>query len=332
MSQDDAWIYPILHSPNPATAWVRLFEMLNTLSQASTSLQELRKQTIAPDRLLAESAWELWQAYNSTAPRTSQAIQDWWNPSFAPLFNSGWGGKSRATLILDALSLLHLPLLLSGAENHAIKPLSVSVTGSEIPSDTDMFARALGVPSRSSLRNNGAPAGFVLHQYHVYTDVLDIPFEDCLSSIPPTPNVFIWHTWLDDLIHVHHKRPEQILKTSQAVLQSEGFWKFIDRLRQGRKLIITSDHGYAVSKLFSTEEKDASAIAILRDTFGASRYCKAQQPWTPHFMPPVALTLNGHHVILGQRKWKVQGGFPDLCHGGLSLLEVAVPFIEFPPV
>lgn len=297
--------------------------MLGTLSQASTSPEELRKQTIAPDRLLAESAWDLWQVYNSTAPKTSQAIQAWWAKSVA---------TGRATLILDALSLLQLPLLLGGAGSQGITPLSVRVTGSEIPSDTDMFARALGVSSRSSLRNNSAPVGFVLRQYEVYTDVLDIPFGDCLSSVPHTPNVFIWHTWLDDLIHVHHKRPEQIFKTSLEVLQSDGFWKFIDRMRQGRRLLITADHGYAVSKLFPTQEKDPDAIAILRDTFGASRYCKAQHAWNQPFMHPVALTFNGHHVIVGQRKWKVQGGFPDVCHGGLSLLEVAVPFVEFPPV
>jgi len=324
MSQDYcAWVKPIFHSSEPMAAWQSLFEMLGTLSQASTSPEELRKQTIAPDRLLAESAWDLWQVYNSTAPKTSQAIQAWWAKSVA---------TGRATLILDALSLLQLPLLLSGAESQGITPLSVRVTGSEIPSDTDMFARSLGVSSRSSLRNNNAPAGFILRQYEVYTDVLDIPFGDCLSSVPHTPNVFIWHTWLDDLIHVHHKRPEQIFKTSLEVLQSDGFWKFIDRMRQGRRLLITADHGYAVSKLFPTEEKDPDAIAILRDTFGASRYCKAQQAWNQPFMPPVALTFNGHHVIVGQRKWKVQGGFPDVCHGGLSLLEVAVPFIEFPPV
>ncbi|OCQ93484.1 hypothetical protein BCD64_00885 [Nostoc sp. MBR 210] len=323
MSQDySTWTNPILHSCDPASAWAHLFEILATLSQKSTP-EEIRKQTIAPDRLLAESAWDLWQAYNSTASRTSQVIQEWWAKPFA---------NGRATLILDALSLLHLPLLLDGAKSYGITPLSVRVTGSEIPSDTDMFAHALGVPSRSSLRNNSAPIGFALHQYEVYTDVLDIPFEDCLSSVPSNPNVFIWHTWLDDLIHVHHKRPELILKTSQQAFQSNGFWTFINRLRQGRRLLITSDHGYAVSKLFSTEEKDPDAIAILRDTFGASRYCKAQQPWNQRFMPPVAINLNGHHVILGQRKWKVQGGFPDLCHGGLSLLEVAVPFIEFSPM
>ena len=114
MSKDDcAWIKPIFHSPAPATAWQSLFEMLGTLSQASTSPEELRKQTIAPDRLLAESAWDLWQEYDSTAPRTSQAIQEWWAKSSA---------TGRATLILDALSLLQLPLLLGGAEMHKITP------------------------------------------------------------------------------------------------------------------------------------------------------------------------------------------------------------------
>jgi hypothetical protein len=40
---------------------------------------------------------------------------------------------------------------------------------------------------------------------------------------------------------------------------------------------------------------------------------------------------NGWVVVVGQRKWDVQGGFPHLCHGGLTLLEAAVPFIELPP-
>jgi len=60
MSQDYcAWVKPIFHSSEPMAAWQSLFEMLGTLSQASTSPEELRKQTIAPDRLLAESAWDL---------------------------------------------------------------------------------------------------------------------------------------------------------------------------------------------------------------------------------------------------------------------------------
>jgi len=31
---------------------------------------------------------------------------------------------------------------------------------------------------------------------------------------------------------------------------------------------------------------------------------------------------------LGRKKWKSQGGYPTLTHGGLSLLEMAVPYLE----
>ena len=160
----------------------------------------------------------------------------------------------------------------------------------------------------------------------VITDVLSIPFEDC--AVPPTANVVIWHSWLDDLIHLQNKLPDQVFKTAETVLQSDGFWAFINKLRQGRKLVITSDHGYAVSKRFSSEVSDTDAIDILKKTFGASRNKTASEDWLSRFMPPIVMTHNKQHIIMGQWKWKVQGGFPHICHGGMSLLEVAVPFVE----
>ena len=33
-------------------------------------------------------------------------------------------------------------------------------------------------------------------------------------------------------------------------------------------------------------------------------------------------------MVMGQRKWKVPSGFPKICHGSLSLLEVASPWLE----
>jgi hypothetical protein len=49
------------------------------------------------------------------------------------------------------------------------------------------------------------------------------------------------------------------------------------------------------------------------------------------FVPPVALQVNnihGAHLMnLGRLKWKSQGGYPTLAHGGLSILEVLAPFI-----
>jgi hypothetical protein len=317
-----SWSNIILDSSSSADAWQKIFAQLKDIALSCSSPIDLHNQSVAPDRFLAETAWELWASYPSAAPKTSSQLKKW---CAAP------AGIGHAILVLDALSLREMPWILGGAQARNIQPFDVRVTGAESPSDTDQFAHALGVPSRSHLAGNGAPGSFNLFPSKAYTDVISVPFEDAVGSIPHEPNVFVWHSWLDDLIHVYKKLPDQIYKAASAVFQDDGFWKFVNRLRQGRKLIITSDHGYAVSKLFSSEEIDPDVIEKLRETFGAARYKKSNGPWQERFMPPIVVTHNEHHVVMGQRKWKVQGGFPHLCHGGLSLLEVAVPFIELPP-
>jgi hypothetical protein len=317
------WVDLILDTPSPTEAWNGVFERLQEIAISCVSPVDLHNQTVAPDRLLAETAWELWASYPNAAARTSNQLKEWCaSPS----------GIGRAVLVLDALSLREMPWLLGGAQARNIQPSDVRVTGAEAPSDTNQFARALGVPSRSHLAGNGAPSSFNLFPGKAYTNVISLPFEDSVGGIPHEPNVFVWHSWLDDLIHVQKKLPDQIYKAASVTLQDDGFWRFVDRLRQGRKLIITSDHGYAVSKLFSSEEIDSNVIEMLRDTFGAARYKKATGPWQERFMPPIVVSHNEHHIVMGQRKWTVQGGFPHVCHGGLSLLEVAVPFIELPPL
>jgi len=314
MSTD--WSGIILDSQSPQDAWAEIFSALQSLSRSSSSPVALHDATVIPDRLLTEAAWELWEAFPMHAEKTSGNLK-------------GWAvGSGKAVLILDALSLRELPILMGAAEARGIQPVQVKVTGSECPSTTDHFAKSLGLPSRSALANDGKPGTFALFGGDCYTDVVSLPFEDC--AVPPTPNLVIWHSWLDDLIHLQQKLPDQIASIATSTLQSDGFWNFINRLRQGRGLIITSDHGYAVSKRFSSEVEDPDAVEILRKTFGASRNKAVSEPWQKRFMPPIAMTNNNQHVVMGQRKWKVQGGFPHVCHGGMSLLEVAVPYMEFP--
>lgn len=312
-----SWSSIILNTGSPAEAWQAIFAELLSISRTVSSPVALHEQTVIPDRLLSESAWELWHAYPQHAVRTAQKLTDWCGSA---------SSDGKAVLILDALSLRELPLLLGGAQNRDILFHSVEVTGAECPSTTDQFAKALGIPSRSSLSNDNKPKSFSLFSGNSFTDVISMPFEDC--SVPPSPNLFIWHSWLDDLIHLQKKLPDQIASIANTVLRSDGFWSYVNKLRKGRKLLITSDHGYAVSKLFSSQVTDSEAIDTLRDTFGASRYKAASGDWAKRFMPPLVMTLNQQHVVMGQWKWKVQGGFPHVCHGGMSLLEVVVPFVE----
>ncbi len=311
------WADIILDSKSPQPAWAAILStMLDTARQTSSPVV-LHDLTVVPDRLLTEAAWELWEAYPEQAPKTSEVLKEWTRST------------NRAVLILDALSLRELHVLLSAAESRGIIPNQISVTGAECPSTTDQFAKAIGIPSRSALANDKKPGTFSLFDGNCYTDVFSMPFEDC--AVPPTPNLVIWHSWLDDLIH-KPTPPDQIAKLTSSTLQGDGFWQFVSRLRQGRNLVITSDHGYAVSKRFSSQVEDPDAIKILRETFGASRNKAIAEPWEKKFMPPIVMSHNKQHIVMGQKKWNVQGGFPEVCHGGMSILEVAVPFVEFKPL
>jgi len=281
-----------------------------------------------PDRLLAETAWDLWQDFPRCAPRVVNELQRFWvTPS----------GSGTAVLILDGLSLRELPLIVTAGQQRGLEPTRVEVLGSEVPTETDRFAEAIGVASRSELYNNKPPGGFLFKGPDVYTDVLGGAFADCVGSIRPKPRLFLWHKWPDhDLVHGHQDDkdgPSLVAAQTKKTIHNDDFWCFVDQLRQGRRLVITGDHGYADASSFSNEVKDENTVKLLQSFFAASRCAKEDpaKPWPRQHLPPLVCRHNGWLVVMGQRKWTVHHGFPQLCHRGLSLLEAAVPFIEYPP-
>ncbi len=324
----------LLLSERPAKAvWTDVFARLGELALAATSPGALHRETITPDRLLAESAWDLWQAFPAEAPTVIDGLREFWT---GPAASAG-----TAVLILDALSLRELPLIVAAAERRSIHPTKIAVRGSQVPTETEQFARALGLPQRSKLFNNQPPQSFVFGGADVHTDILEDPFEDCVARIPGKPRLFVWHKWPDEpLIHSNGERTDGDVVVATEVKRtvgSDGLWAFINCLRQGRRLLITGDHGYATAAAFSSEVKEEDSVRLFAGTFGAQRAIPEDpaRPWPRRHIPPPVLrfvdTNRTWLVVLGQRKWKVRGGFPTLCHRGLSLLEAAVPMIEFPP-
>jgi hypothetical protein len=323
----------LILSERPAPAvWTDIFARLSEVALAATSPAALHRETITPDRLLAESAWDLWQAFSTAAPKVTDALRDFWA---TPNASTG-----TAVLILDGLSLRELPLIVTAACKRGAAPARVTVRGSEVPSETEGFAAALGLSSRSRLFNNQPPQSFLFAGQDVYTDVLEEPFADCVARVPAKARIFLWHKWPDEpLIHLHAERPDggAVVATQvKQTLTSDDFWKLVNCLRQGRRLLIAGDHGYATASEFSSEIRDEESVRLFAGTFGAQRAIREDpaQPWPRRHLPPPVLRFTDAGgtwlVVLGQRKWKVRGGFPTLCHRGLSLLEVSVPVIEFP--
>ena len=274
----------------------------------------------ALDNFLSASGWDLWNSFGDSVERTSDRLARWWAEPFS----------AKAVLILDGLSLRELPWLLQGAKERGFKLHEVSANASELPGETNEFARALGFGSRSQLQNNG---GGLAHRLQpAQTESLDMPWKDCQGLVNGAPNWVFWHHWPDSKIHdaaVAGQGLDTLTKDAADQLTSDDFWSFVERLATGRRLVITSDHGYAATGYFPDAEGDVGQH--LKKTFSSGRSVVGAGEAGP-FVPPVALQLNsphGAHVLaLGRRKWKSQGGYPTLTHGGLSILEVLSPWVE----
>jgi hypothetical protein len=273
------------------------------------------------DLFLSSCGWDLWQAFGSSVERTSDRLARWWADPFT----------AKAVLILDALSLRELPWLLQGVKERGFVLHEFSANASELPGETNEFAHALGFANRSKLQNNG---GGLAHRLQpASTESVDYPWKDCQSLVSNTPHQVFWHHWPDAKLH-EVSGPDQglepLTRDVAEQLSSDDFWAFVERLATGRRLVITSDHGYAATGLFPDADSDVGGF--LKQTFSSGRN-KAGTGDPGPFVPPVVLQTNNSHgahlLALGRRKWRSQGGYPTITHGGLSLLEVLSPWVEF---
>ena len=308
-------------------AWARIVECVLSICVASLDTENAPGEVTRRDRAIGEfdhflssAAWGLWQSFANAAPRNSDKIVEWWSAPY----------RAKAILILDGLSLREMPWLLEGARERGFVVHNAAAYGAEIPSETSAFAKALGFGSRSQLQNNGGA--------HVHwlaparTETIDLPWKDCASLVDASPNWVFWHQWPDSGLHEEAgagQGLELLTREIAAQLTSDDFWEFVERFATGRRLVITSDHGYAATGLFFDAADEQASF--LKGVLKSGRLLSGDHDPGP-FVPPVALSMDSQHgkhlLAVGRWKWKSQGGYPTLAHGGLSLLEMLCPFIE----
>lgn len=321
---DRGWSSVLLSSGSVDGRWCAVFERLEQLVQTDIDDMDFERALDSADRLLADAAFDMWEEFGHAAPSSVETLRAWWP---APA-----GGAARALLILDALSVREMRTILTAGAERGVQPRSCRIVGSAVPTDTDAFAQALGLNGRAQLKASKYGPGFALAEGKPWTDVGDgFSFQNLAGQIPSSPNVVVWDPWLDDLLHKLAAKPggpKQLVSTTQSILNGDGFWSLVARLRQGRELVITSDHGYAISHRFI--ELPPSLGEAFRLHFGAKR-CAGIPPTdlTPPGVAPLYVTANGRAAVVGPWKWKVSGGYPHLNHGGLTLGEACVPFITF---
>jgi|JI10StandDraft_1071094.scaffolds.fasta_scaffold04302_7 hypothetical protein len=312
----------------PSEAWAEVFSLLWKGMSSPVEAHDVAAEMVRRDKsfesldlMLSGAAWDLWSSFEKSTESTAEALVSWWE--------STSGG--RAVLILDALSLREAPWILGEAEKRGYAVRSARPTASALPSDTTSFAKALGLPQRSSLSAGKVPS---LRLAGAATAFFEQPWKECADTLPNATDLFVWHDWPDSLMHdLSSAGPglRQLAEDARKVLTGDDFWHFVDRMATGRRVVITSDHGYAASGLFADVPDDVQK-AYFQQTFGAERHCATPDSSPSHWLPPIDIPMQtargAYRFALGRRGWRVQAGRKNLSHGGLSVLETAVPFIE----
>jgi hypothetical protein len=312
----------------PREAWAEVFSVLWAGLSIPVERKDVAAEMVSRERsfdsldlMLSGAAWDLWRDFEGSTESTADALVAFWG--------AATGG--RAVLILDALSLREAPWILGEAAKRGFTVKSARPTASCLPSDTTSFAKALGLPQRSALAAGSVSS---LKLSGAATAFFDQPWRECADTLPNSPDLFVWHEWPDSLMHdLSGAGPglRQLAEDARDVLTGDDFWALVGRMATGRDLVITADHGYAASGLFADVPDDAQKVHF-QQTFGAERHAATSDSSPSHWLPPVDLhmeTARGpHRFALGRRGWRVQAGRKNLSHGGLSVLETAVPFIE----
>ncbi|UWU28847.1 hypothetical protein N2600_02425 [Rhizobium sp. WSM1274] len=311
----------------PADAWRAIINSAISIcaqplstSNASGEVTKRDRAIGALDHFLAAAGWDLWEQYGDAVDRNADRLVDWWSSPYS----------AKAILVLDGLSLRELPWLTEGAKARGLTVHRTIAYGAEVPSETNAFARALGFNSRSQLQNNG---GGTAHRFvPARTECVDLPWKDCADLIDASPNWIFWHQWPDSKLHDGSgagQGLDTLTRDIAAQLTSDDFWVFIERLATGRRLVVTSDHGYAATGLFFDAADEQAAF--LKASLRSGRVVAGEHDPGP-FVPPVAMQAispHGQHLLaVGRWKWRSQGGYPTLAHGGLSVLEMLSPFVE----
>jgi hypothetical protein len=321
-------------SKSPKEAWESIREYLWKYFSAPLPIgKNADAEIVNRDRAINElenavssSCWDLWQAFETSMPRSSEAVVEFWGRIH--------GGK--ALLVLDGLSLRESPWILEQATARGYTIHSSNALASELPSETNYYAKALGFSQRSSLENNSAGKSHKLTG--AKTECTDLPWTECAASVGAQESIAYWHHWPDHRLHELAKPGEGLKKLASethAALTSDDFWGFVEKLASGRRVVITSDHGYAACGYFSN--LDGEQASYMKQIFASGRTAAntslPNSPQPAAWLPPIDLELQtqhgNHRFVLGRRNWKVSGQSNRLlAHGGLSLLEVFVPFIE----
>jgi len=235
--------------------------------------------------------------------------------------------QPRAAVVFDGLSLREIPLLLKLAEDSGFKVKTADAVATCLPTETVDFVEQRVIGARIGPSQLPGRGEFASH--NVEAVYLEQPTSRHISS--ENRNVLLWSTYPDRLFADDQARSEALF-TNFHRNYIPTIWKnSVQSIARGLPIVITSDHGYVFlgASLETTRSSDAASL------LGQSRFkVFGADEFFPQWNPDLQLIPDRRVGMLrGRIRTRPQGvsGRKLYHHGGFSLMEVLVPWIELEP-
>jgi len=273
------------------------------------------------EELISTGAPQVWDELHADSQR-APTIKSWLGIG-APLPLT----RPRAAVVFDGLSLREIPLLLQLAELSGLAVKSAEVIATCLPSETIHFVddRVIGTrigPSqlrgRTELAQRNAEAFYFEHPTSRYT-------------LPAGKNLLLWSTYPDRLFPDDNARTEALFATIHRDYIPTVWQCTVQAIPRGVPVVITSDHGYIFLGASLEANRSSDAMEIL----GQARFKEfGPEEHMPAWHPDLQLLPHSRTAMLRGRLRTRPTGVSSrklYQHGGFSLMEVLVPWIELEP-
>lgn len=225
------------------------------------------------------------------------------------------GQESFDLVVFDALSWREVPVI-TGILDERSSEFGVDYARSEVPSETERFCTAhFGVNGPTALKTKAAGNGW---NYECVENtnwdpesvgsvrrVTWVRYPDMIFALPPGGVNY----------------DEHVVQPIRAILE-----RILDS-SNGRRVVITSDHGYVWMGGGATWALDADEEKLMSQHFKAGR---ATRNATTNLFGSDKVWISGENAAArGRFAWgsKVAGATKLYKHGGVSLMECLVPWI-----
>lgn len=233
--------------------------------------------------------------------------------------------RPSTAVVFDGLSLREIPAALNLVERSGLSVVEVGLAFAATPSETmDFVAQRLRVgniaPSQLPTRGELRDAGISAFYYNAPTQrhTLD---RDAQSLL-------LWSAFPDQTYTDSGARFKEHFQEIHTLFES-AWMNTVQQIPRGRKILVTSDHGYVFFGSNLSFARNNAAVRPLTQLMGGERFYRLGSGDVPSHPDLAILQHRGVAMIRGRVQTHSTGQSSSKLykHGGLSLMEMLTPWI-----